>query len=115
MALSSTSCKSVTTRISTEVANLKYKKMSKDRESGKAAWFLALHGSCREHRSLQMRIQGLIHHVAHSSTFLESNLFAIDSTSPKELANVALSRVMGLATNALLTFLWGSVRTSVSP
>ena len=60
-----------------------------------------------------MGVHGLIRHIAHSST-LKSNL-AIDNTSPKELADVTLSRVMNLTTDAFLMFLWGSVRYPVSP
>ena len=52
-----------------------------------------------------MGIHGLIHHITHSPTLLKYDLLAIDNTSPKELANVALSRVMGLATDSFLTFL----------
>ena len=58
-----------------------------------------------EYPSLQMGIHGLIHHITHSPTLLKYDLLAIDNTSPKELANVALSRVMGLATDSFLTFL----------
>ena len=56
-----------------------------------------------------MGTRRLVHRITLSPTLHESGLLAVDNTSAKELADVALAWVMSLAANALLTFLWGEI------
>ena len=58
-----------------------------------------------EDPNLQVRIHDLIHRITLSLTFYENSLFAIDETSLKELADVALNRIVGSTANTPLTSL----------